>query len=85
MFIIEGIFVSFFWQKINIGMLRMDVFGDFSLIIEVFLFFVRIFCINCYGGRVIFYVVIFIGMFEVRCQGCKQLFYVVGSFGICFY
>lgn len=67
MFIIEGIFVFFFLVEINIGMLRMDVFGDFSLIIEVFLFFVRIFCIDCYGGCVVFYVVIFIGMFEVRC------------------
>lgn len=66
MFIIEGTSVSFFWQKTNTGMLRMDVFVDFSLTTEASLLFVRTPCIDCYGGRVILYVPIFTGMLEVR-------------------
>lgn len=61
-----GNICKFFWQKTNTGMLRIDVFVDFSLTTEASLLFVRTPCINCYGGRVILYVAIFTGMLEVR-------------------
>lgn len=67
MFIIEGTSAFLLLAEINTGMLRMDVFGDFSLTTEASLLFVRTPCIDCYGGRVILYVAIFTGMLEVRC------------------
>lgn len=66
MFIIEGTSAFLLLAEINTGMLKMDVFVDFSLTTEASLLFVRTPCIDCYGGRVVLYVAIFTGMLEVR-------------------
>lgn len=66
MFIIEGTSAFLLLAEINTGMLKMDVFVDFSLTTEASLLFVRSPCIDCYGGRVVLYVAIFTGMLEVR-------------------
>lgn len=66
MFIIEGTSAFLLLAEINTGMLKMDVFVDFSLTTEASLLFVRSPCIDCYGGRVVLYVPIFTGMLEVR-------------------
>lgn len=52
------------------GML-MDIYINFDLTTEAALLFVRLPCINCYGGCVILYVTIFTGLLEVRCHGRK--------------
>lgn len=63
----------------------MDIYINFDLTTEAALLFVRLPCINCYGGCVILYVTIFTGLLEVRCHGRKQLFHIVGGFGTCFH